>query len=992
MIKLAIDKTGSIKLKKKPFQKYWLGVIINFIHIFLIINASAADIHVSTKDCTPAPCTTTGTGSFAIAYGQTVKWISQRSGSGGDDFYLSTVGPNHTDIPISTSLNTGDDSGEFFLNPGNYFIAINTGNMGDGTYSIKYNLVADCNVSPTSHNFGSHNAGSGGASRNFTISLAGDMLDVQIASINGTDNTHFVISGGTGTTLREGGPTSTNFTVDFVPGTTAGTFSSTITIVSTNPEVTVPPKTITVSGTTIALEPDIDCVSSSTYSLDYVTNPTGTFSKSFENDGNAALVINSISLGSNPSGVFSFNGAPSTANLSAGFSRSVSIRFTPPAFEQTYTGSIIISSNSPGETTKECSFTARAHHPEPNMAVSAVPDGGTTVNYNDVEIGFTFTKGIKVRNTGDASLTLTLDLDDPFDPDISQWSEINEPNSVTIPVGGEETYLQRFAPSVEGTYTFQIEALGTGGGGTYNSTQIITLTGNGISPVPMDNALVLDRSYSMSEAAGSRTKIDALQKAARLYYDLLRPDPGDGTGDKIGMVKYNHVSDFYFDPLQLKTATIEPTVLDLLSETAITDAARLKPSGSTCISCGMTDAASLLLASPDSRKQVMIVMTDGKETAGPGVSTVLGGIETDNPDLMIYSLGLGNDIDAPVLQDITNVVNGYHQVTENLLGTNHFALEEFYFKVYTNASGADLVVDPTHAIDFSSGIPVEVDRATIVSSDRYAVFMVLDDPALQGYYKLEFIDPHGNILDPTSSVGGIPIQVLQRNGHTIYKIIFPDISQAHTYTGDWVLRLSPTGEWEPDSTKRGQYYKLHYNYDVPGEWIHPYEGIVPIGFGAAVKSDYKMDVTATANKYQPGAQVLLTAKLTDRGWPSVGGHIDLTTTRPDDSHTTFQLYDDGTHGDIQINDGTYSNYYNYTNLEGSYRFFFNGQGVNERGELVPRQATRYISLSAPPEDDGSNIPTPCIPCWVEWLMLLVLLLMLIILIRCCYKVAKNRRE
>lgn len=968
-------------MKKIQFRSFLLCAFSCIIMLCYSLTVSASDLHGSTKSCPVTTCTTTGTGSFAIATAQTITWTANYFGSGtqGNDFYLSTSGPNMADIALSTNLSSGYNTGEYYLTPGNYFISINTANMGPGNYSIEYNMVADCNVNPTTYNFGNHNEGSAGANQTFTISLAGDMLDVAIGAISGTDNAHFVVSGGTGTTLKSTGPTSVSFTVHFQPGTTAGTFSSNITIVTSNSSVSVPDKTITVTGTTVALVPDINCITSGTFNLDYITTTSGTFNKSFKNDGNATMTIYSITLGTNPSGVFALNGAPNTTNLPAGASRAVSIRFTPPAFEQTYTGSIIITSNSPGESTKECTFTARAHHPEPNMIVTVVPDGGTIANYNDVEIGFTYTKGIKVSNTGDAPLALTLNLVDPTDPDLIQWSEINEPNSVTIASGSEQIFLQRFTPLAVGTYTFQIEALGSGGGGTYNSTDIVTLTGNGISPIPIDNVLVLDRSGSMADPAGSRTKIDALQKAARLYYDLLRPDPGDGSGDQIAMVKYNNTAQDYFTPLQLKNSTIEPLVLDLVSESAITDAARLQPSGGTCISCGMTNGANLLLASPDTRKQVMVVMTDGLETAGPGVSTVLGGITSANPDIMMYSLGLGNAIDGPLLQSITNVGNGYHQVSEDLLGTNHFALEEFYFKIYANASGADLIVDPTEAINLSSGHPVKVNSATIVSSDRYAMFMVLDDPNLNSYYKLAFIDPHGTVLDPTSNVGGIPIQILQRDGHTIYKIIFPDISQSHTYVGDWSLWLYPTGKWNPKESNR------HDNYQVSGEWIQPYMGYVPIGFGAAVKSDFNMNVAVTTSNYQPGAQVLLIAQLSDRGWPSTGGQITLTATRPDNSNTSFLLYDDGTHGDTNANDGSYSNIFNQTALEGSYRFFFDGKGINERGELVPRQATRYLGLYVPPKDDGRNGDKPCLPCWVNWFMLLLLLLILIFIIRCCRK-------
>jgi hypothetical protein len=988
-------------MKKSLLRKYWLNVITFIPLMCFSISSYASDNHPASKSgCFNPPCEVTGDGSFNISTTQTVRWSASRpfGSTGGDAFWLSQRGPNFAepgvDLLIDGNIPAGtSDAGEVTLSPGLWFISIRTAAMGEGSYNIEFNLTANCGVTPLTHSFGNLDAGSTGVNKSFAITLAGDLLDVVIGSISGTDNTHFVVSGGTGTTLRSSGPTSVNFTVRFEPGLTAGTFSSTITIVTTNPTgVSVPDKTITVTGTTVALVPNIDCVNSTTFQLDYLAVPSGTFGKSFKNEGNAPMTISSIALGSNPLGVFALNGAPSTANLPPMMSRTVSIRFTPPAMEQTYTGSIIISSNSPGEPTKECFFTAEAHHPEPNMVVSTVPDGNTTANYHDVEIGFTFTKAIKVRNTGDAPLNLTLNLVDASDPDLPEWSEINEPNNVPIAAGGEQIFLQRFKPRAQGTYTIEISANGTGGGGTYNRTDNVTLTGNGISPVPMDNVLVLDRSGSMSESAGSRTKIDALQKAGRLYYDLLRPDPGDGSGDQIGMVKYNSSVQSYLTPLQQKNTTNEPGVLDLLSEAATTDASRLQPSGGTCISCGMTDGANMLLASPDTRKQILVVMTDGKETAGPNITDAfLNDMETANPDMMIYSLGLGNDINEPLLQKITNAgTGGYHHVSEDLLGTNHFALEEFYFKIYANASGADLVVDPTEAINLSSGNPVEVNRATIVSSDRYALFMVLDDPALASYYNLEFIDPHGTVLDPSSNVGGIPIQILKRSGHTIYKIIFPDISQASTYVGDWVLRLSPTGKWKRDSVQTHE--KKHGNYNVPGEWIHPYQGVVPIGFGAAVKSDYNMNVAVTANNYEPGAQVLLTAQLSDRGWPSTGGQIEITATKPDASGNNFDLYDDGTHGDNQANDGTYSNTYNQTALEGSYRFFFNGKGINERGELVPRQATRYVSLfaSVPPGDDRPGGSKNCFPCWLYYVMLLLLLLILIMIIRCCRKKSINR--
>lgn len=182
--------------------------------------------------------------------------------------------------------------------------------------------------------------------------------------------------------------------------------------------------------------------------------------------------------------------------------------------------------------------------------------------------------------------------------------------------------------------------------------------------------------------------------------------------------------------------------------------------------------------------------------------------------------------------------------------------------------------------------------------------------------------------------------------------------------------------------------KVHKNYNINGEWIHPYEGLVPIGFGAAVKSDYNMRVSVTANNYQYGAHVLLTAELSDRGWPSIGGHIELTATKPDESNCNFKLFDDGTHGDTQADDGVYINTFNQTAIEGTYRFFFNGKGINERGEQVQRQATQYLSLMNLPKGDTSEVGI-CLPCWAERLKIWLLFLILALVAWCCRKEIKN---
>jgi hypothetical protein len=145
-----------------------------------------------------------------------------------------------------------------------------------------------------------------------------------------------------------------------------------------------------------------------------------------------------------------------------------------------------------------------------------------------------------------------------------------------------------------------------------------------------------------------------------------------------------------------------------------------------------------------------------------------------------------------------------------------------------------------------------------------------------------------------------------------------------------------------------------------------------------------MEVTVSSNEYKPGALVKLTATLTDRGWPSEGV-IHITSTKPDGTTNNFSLYDDGTHSDDVAADGIYTNSFSQTSLEGTYKFFFDATGKNERGELVPRQATRYLGLVAQTVSNGRPCPCEkvCFPCWAHWILLVLILVVIVLIIRCC---------
>ena len=558
----------------------------------------------------------------------------------------------------------------------------------------------------------------------------------------------------------------------------------------------------------------------------------------------------------------------------------------------------------------------------------------TVLDYGEVELGFAFTKAVVIFNDGDAPLTVSLENVSPADPDLGQWSEINEATNDVVPVGGDPLVLRQvYEPQALGTHTFQMEVTSDDPGA---ASIIVTLTGEAGQPTPIDSELVLDRSGSMDERAGDRSKIDAMQSAADLYAHLLR----DGVGDRLGFVKYNNANSVYLDLLQVSAPHIG-TAEDLLSNPSLNDPARLLPQGATGIGGAMQTAAGEFGAPDPDRLRVMVVLTDGIENRDPRIADVLGGIQGSDPDLQMYSVGLGANIEPAKLQSITNVSNGYHQVSEDLSGVDIFDLEIFYFKIFATASGMELVVDPTHPVNISGPDAVVVDSAQIVSSDKSAVFLILDDPLLRPFYEIQFLDPSGNVLVPGSSVGGVPIQEFSRLNYRVFRIVFPSL--AEDYVGVWTVLLKPNKRWDPKIVRS---ILADGPIDYSG-YLHPIDGFAPIGFAAAVASNYKLDARATPTGFLPGAEVRLTAALSDRGWPSVDGSVAVTARDPVGGIKHLKLYDDGSHGDGEAGDGTWTNRFVETGLSGVYEFLFQAKGVNERGELAPREATRYVSLIAP---------------------------------------------
>ncbi len=570
----------------------------------------------------------------------------------------------------------------------------------------------------------------------------------------------------------------------------------------------------------------------------------------------------------------------------------------------------------------------------------------TVLDYGGVELGFAFTKAIVIHNDGDANLVVSAASASPGSPDLAEWpvSELAA-GAVVAPGAAPLVLKQEFLPTSLGAH--QIGITVTSNDPAQPSVGV-QLEGSGIAPIPIDSMLVLDRSGSMSESAGARTKIDALGTAASLFANLLRPDAGAGTGDKIGIVKYNDTNQVYAalafadDP-----ATAGSHIADIDTKTAppaLADPNGLLPEGSTGIGGGMQTGAAQLPLPAGSRKHVMVVLTDGIENVAPNIDTVLPTIHSNDPALRIYSVGLGNDIDPGKLQSITNVTNGYFQVADDLSGSSLFDLETFYFKIFANATDLQIALDPTRPVSLSGGTVI-VDRVRISSSDHRATFLALDLPQTRSGYDLQLVDPNGNVIGPATLVGGVPVHIVHRDTYTIYKVIFPSGLAPAPYVGDWLLRLQPKEAPPPPAIKVASEHPLSTTTAKA-----TLSDSVQIGFAAAVGSDYRLGIQLLSSTYLPGSAVSVVVALTDAGWPARDGQLTGTVTAPD--HTVTPIV-------FVAGKGNWTAQIAATGETGVYRVFVRSVGHNTRGELVIREATRFITLAPGASGPCCGAGGPC---------------------------------
>ncbi len=464
-------------------------------------------------------------------------------------------------------------------------------------------------------------------------------------------------------------------------------------------------------------------------------------------------------------------------------------------------------------------------------------------------------------------------------------------------------------------------------------TWTINLIANTVPRPRSAVALVLDRSGSMIEDAGSgTTKVQNLRESVGVFLSAMLP------GDAVGVVRFDHTVQRLMDIADVGPVTGGPgTGRDMA--TGIVNSSQLDPAGATAIGGGVAEGKATLdagqAAGPTPYNVLaMVVLSDGVENTAPMLSDVTASISART---FAIGLGLPYNISVAALNALTQGNNGYLLVTGALTTDQRTRLTKYFLQVLAGINNANIVVDPDGWL--APGVEHRVPFA--LSETDYAFEGFVLSPVPQAIeYELE--SPDGTRITP-ADVGAVATgSHLLRPGLAMYRMALPSIPAraGGSHGGTWhaILRFAKPGAGWLDA-------RLAH---LPAATAAA-RGVVPYDFLVHCYSNLLFDAQLVQGGYEPGARVDVFASLKEYDVP-VGSRATVwaEVQRPDKATTHVAL----ALNDVEQYEGRF-----HTSLPGVYAVRVRASGQTYRGTAFRREKT----LSAVAVPGGGIRPTPSDP-------------------------------
>jgi hypothetical protein len=515
------------------------------------------------------------------------------------------------------------------------------------------------------------------------------------------------------------------------------------------------------------------------------------------------------------------------------------------------------------------------------------------------------------------------------------------------------------------------------------------------SAATIDVGLVQDRSGSMGDIVGERSKSEAAIAGGRLFAQLMRPD----VHDRLTAVRFNQMAEIVdpvIDPIQPVKSTNQASLVDTINGTS------LAPAGATSIAAGvMVCLDKLSTPRPDPLpdvKKMMVLLSDGEDNtpylnpADHQNYSILGHPLGDPPvptrpvsipsEIRIFSIGLGREEDIGRAElDLLSGGSAY-LVTGDLTGNRFFDLEKHFTQIYMNMTDTSPLHDPVYTIEPGEVQEIEFD---VLRGDVRALVVVYDrhDARLP----FEIVTPRRETIEVTHVPPGFQL----RSGFTVtarFMEIMMPMGEPDRYAGRWRVQVKHPGEVCSGDSRTDERRK----WGFVSSNCSPYGKSLDYGIAIGVGSNFRMQPFVTPGVVHVGEPILVTAVIAEAGLPVTDCSVTVEARSPSGSIWNLTLLDDGAHDDNDANDGEYARRFLHTAEGGSYEFTFRADSIRTRpdttAETVHREAVlaKYVvgripitPQPEPPKSTTSRDQLYSLLRVTSWIVVGLLILILIML-------------
>lgn len=486
------------------------------------------------------------------------------------------------------------------------------------------------------------------------------------------------------------------------------------------------------------------------------------------------------------------------------------------------------------------------------------------------------------------------------------------------------------------------------------------------APLELDQVLVVDRSFSMSNDDAGMARIEAARQAAELFVDV------SGSDDQLGVVAFNGDATepgtpVYGDDAQ-DVYTLDQMTSDaerLLVKVAI-EGSGLDPDGSTSIGDGLYKGAEQLLAHGKEGEDWLVLLSDGKENEDAYYSAIASALELNG--IRVFTIGLGAQINEELLEDIAHETEGQYLYVEIPSSTSGV-------EGWTEGSGGD----GGFGLDLADAYLIANEqvrrherlwetRAALTEGESSSFVIPLEEGGFEeALFSFHWANPSNELAVSVRRPDGALVQD-GVDGAAVF-LDDPSDSNANNHV---TMHLGPMGmgSWTVDvSAVEGDVKYLGVlsgkNRQGPATRLM----VSQVGVDPALPQE---------RRGLRGMPMAILMDLTDTGGPIRSADVVATIIHPRQPPVTLRLLDDGDHYDGKGDDGVYGGLYTPTihgslyqaglpelplpaPQYGSYRVVARAVGTSNAGEDFARlekaafQVKRVMG-EPNPDTDGDGMP------------------------------------